>query len=373
MRAVQVFAGAPRGTAAGVLGDHVGSLAGGLTARGVEVTVCGPADAAVMHHCVRAGARFAHVETARQPGPWGDALAVAALRPALAGAGVVHAHGPRAAFLASLAVAGRKPLVVSWHGGAPHGGGRLLRLMERRAARSAAVVLAASYEQVDRVRRLGARDVRLAPVAPPPPGDEVPAAEAELLRQKTRAELGAVERPLVLSAGRLEEHKGYDLLLDAAVSWRALDPRPLVVVAGEGSRRGPLQRRIDAEDLPVRLVGDRDDLPWLLSAADLVVQPGRRESHPHVVQHTLRAGVPLVATAVGGVPELVGDAAVLVPYGEPRTLARAVTALLTDPRARARLATAGPAQAATWPTEDDTVAQVLSLYDELTLPGPAAW
>jgi glycosyltransferase involved in cell wall biosynthesis len=205
-------------------------------------------------------------------------------------------------------------------------------------------------------------------VAVPVPREEKPVSgpDAELARQKTRAELGVVERPLLLAVGRLEPHKGYDLLLDAATGWRGLDPRPLVVVAGEGSCRAALQRRIDAEDLPVRLIGRRDDVPRLLAAADVVVLPSRWEAYPLIAMEALRAGIPLVATAVGGVPELVGDAAALVPYGDAVALARAVAGLLAEPARGARLAAEGRAQAATWPTEDDTVAQVLSVYDELT-------
>ena len=114
------------------------------------------------------------------------------------------------------------------------------------------------------------------------------------------------------------------------------------------------------------LLGRRDDIPELLAAADLVVLPSRWEARALIAQEALHAGVPLVATAVGGMPELVGDAAVLVPYGDPPRWPRAVTALLADPARRAALSIAGRAQAATWPTEDDTVAQVLSVYDELT-------
>ncbi len=88
-----------------------------------------------------------------------------------------------------------------------------------------------------------------------------------------------------------------------------------------------------------------------------------------LAQEALRCGVPLVATAVGGVPELVGEAAELVPYGDSEALAGAVVRLLADPARRLWLAEAGRAQAATWPTEDETVAQVLSVYDELTGQG----
>jgi glycosyltransferase involved in cell wall biosynthesis len=350
-----------------VLGEaahaHVASLAGGLVARGVQVTVCGPAAAGTGHGFTRVGARFAPVEITRRTALRTDAAVVAALRAACAGADVVHAHGLRAGLLAALALAGRRtPLLVTRHSAvlADGAAARVLRLMERRVARAASVVLGASSDLVDRARELGARDARLAPVGLP-----VQAHAAARLPEKTRAELGAVGRPLVLAVGRLEPHKGYGTLLDAARTWEALDPQPVVVIVGEGTQRAVLQRRIDTERLPVRLLGARDDAPELLAAADLVVLPSRWEARALIAQRALHAGVPLVATAVGGIPELVGEAAELVPYGDPSALAAAVARLLADPARRAELAAAGQAQAATWPTEDDTVAQVLSIYDEL--------
>jgi len=79
----------------------------------------------------------------------------------------------------------------------------------------------------------------------------------------------------------------------------------------------------------------------------------------------MRAGRPLVTTRVGGLPELVGDAARLVPVDDPEKLAEAVLDLLDDPAAAARLAERGVALAATWPTEADTAAQVRAVYAEL--------
>ncbi|MET7858507.1 glycosyltransferase family 4 protein [Streptomyces sp. NPDC005318] len=359
LRTVQVLGGGSAGSSA-----HVGSLAAGLVARGVQVTVCAPAELDHAYDFAGTGARFVPVPRRSDP------AAVAALRAACAGADVVHAHGLHAAVRSGLALGGqRTPLVLTWHTRAHAEGARrrLLHLLERRAARAAAVVLGASSDLVDRARRRGARDARLAPVVVPAPGSPV------LLHDgKVRAELGVVERPLIVSVGSLVPHHGYGTLLDAARMWRQLDPVPLLVIAGEGRERGALQRRIRDEDLPVRLIGSRDDVAELLAVADLAVLASRWEARSVLAQEALRLGVPLVATAVGGVPELVGDAAELVPYGNAEATARVVVRLLADPAARERLAAAGRVQAAGWPSEDDTIAHVLSVYDELVQPLAAA-
>ncbi|MFJ6757722.1 glycosyltransferase family 4 protein [Streptomyces sp. NPDC091273] len=351
LRTVQVLGdGAGAGSCA-----HVRSLATGLAARGVRVTVCAPVQAEGEYDFTGAGAQFAP-----------DAVSV--LRAACAGADVVHAHGVRAGMRAALAIRGRRvPLVVSWHGDGPTAAGalgRLSRMLERHVARAAAVVLGASSDLVDLARLRGARDARLAPVAVPAYPDG-PDGRGAADPGKVRAELGAVGRPLLITVGSLVPHRGYSLLLDAAREWRTLDPAPLLVVAGEGPLRAELSRRIEAEGLPVRLLGRRRDAAQLLAAADLAVLPSRREARALLAQEALRVGVPLVATAVGGVPELVGEGAVLVPPRDAAALASAVTGLLADPERRDALAAAGRVQAATWPSEDDTVAQVLSVYDEL--------
>ncbi|WP_415948954.1 glycosyltransferase family 4 protein [Streptomyces sp. KLOTTS4A1] len=364
LRTVQVLGGGSAGSSV-----HVRSLTGGLVARGVRVTVCAPAGLDERYGFTAAGARFVPVPRRADP------VSVAALRAVCDEADLVHAHGLHAAVRSSLARPAhdsrRVPLVVTWHTRAHADGprARLSGFVERRAARAASVVLATSSELVDRARSRGARDARLAPIAfpaperPPAPGHDDP----DRLKHKVRAELGAEDRPLLLAVGSLERHRGYEGLLDAARSWLRLDPVPLLVVAGEGPERAALQRRIEDEGLRVRLVGRRDDVPELLTAADVALLPSRWESRSVLAHEALHAGVPLVATAVGGVPELVGDAAELVPYGDARALASAVEGLLADPGRRAALRERGLVQAAGWPTEDETVAQVLSVYDELTL------
>jgi glycosyltransferase involved in cell wall biosynthesis len=364
LRTVQVLGGGNAGSSA-----HVRSLAEGLVARGVRVTVCAPVEADRAYDFTGAGADHVHVPRSSDP------VSVAALRTACAEADLVHAHGLHASFRAVLALSGRRtPLVVTWHNRIQAEGPRaqLLRLLERRVVRTSAVVLGTSSDLVDRARRTGARDARLAAVGLPGQRRPVVLDDPDRLRPKVRAELGAAGRPLLLAVGSLDRHRGYDVLLDAARAWRELDPVPLVVIAGEGPLRAVLERRIEEEELPVRLIGRREDVPELLAAADLALLTSTWESRSVLAQEALHARVPLVATRVGGIPDLVGDAAELVPYGDPEALAATVVRLLADPERRQELCEAGARQAATWPSEDETVAQVLSIYDELTQPRPLA-
>ncbi|MER5912862.1 glycosyltransferase family 4 protein [Streptomyces sp. NPDC001982] len=362
LRTVQVLGGGNASSSA-----HVRSLAAGLVARGVRVTVCAPAEADHAHDFTGVGADHVHVPRSSDP------ASVAALRAACADADLVHAHGLHASFRAVLALSGRRtPLVVTWHNRARAEGARahLLRLLERRVVRAAAVVLGTTSDLVDRARGAGARDARLAGVGLPGPRRPMEYDDPDRLRPKARAELGATGRPLLIAVGSLDRHRGYDVLLDASRGWCRLDPVPLLVIAGEGPLRAELQRRIEDEELPVRLIGRRDDAGELLAAADLALLPSRWESRSVLAQEALHARVPLVATAVGGIPDLVGDAAELVPYGDAKALSDAVVRLLGDPERCEQLRKKGARQAASWPTEDETVAQVLSVYDELTQPSP---
>ncbi|WBP86389.1 glycosyltransferase family 4 protein [Kitasatospora cathayae] len=356
----------------GGIGAHVRSLAQGLVAHGVIVTVCAPAGTDALFGFSRTGARFHTVDITPTAGARSDATAIGELRRAFTGADVVHAHGLRAGLLSDLALrtAGRfpglrpeTPLVVTSHHALLATGmeRRLQRLMERRVARAADLVLGASSDLVARARELGATDARLGPVAAPP----MP--EGRLGRAEARAALlgDGPDRPLVLAVGRLVPQKAFGLLLDAVGELSALDPEPLLLLAGDGPEAGPLRERVAAEKLPVRLLGHRTDVPDLLAAADVVVVSSRWEARSLVVQEAMRAGVAVVATAVGGIPELVGDAAVLVAPGDPGALGRAVRELLADPARREQLVAAGRQQAETWPDEAATVAQVLSTYDEL--------
>ncbi|SDD20615.1 Glycosyltransferase involved in cell wall bisynthesis [Geodermatophilus telluris] len=358
-------------TSTGGVGTHLRSVLPALAGAGAAVTVCGPAATDALFG-FSAAAAFRPVEISAGLDPLADARAVPALRRAAAGADLVHAHGLRAGLVAALAVratarrAPRRPLVVTLHNALPERSGPLRRLLaqaERATVRAADVVLAASGDLAANARRLGAHDVRLAPVSAPalPP--------ARRGREEVRAELGLVDgRPLVIAVGRLHPQKGYDVLLDAAATWAAGPRPPLVAIAGDGPLEAGLAARVRDERLPVALLGRRTDVADLLAAADLAVLPSRWEARALTAQEALRAGTPLVATRTGGLPELLGDAAELVPPGDAAALARAVDALLADPARAAALAAAGRERAAGWPDEAATARALVALYRELLGP-----
>ena len=353
------------GSSTGGIGAHVRSLVLGLIPRGFEVTVCCAPATAELFDYVGAGAR---VEPLSLPAGLDlrDLRAMRTLRRFLLPdpVDVIHAHGLRAGLAAGLARPSRVPLVVTWHNAVLGRGLRVraLRAAETYVARTADVTLGASDDLVDRARALGGRDVRLGVVAAPSRSapSRTPA--------EVRAELEAQGRPIVLSVGRLHPQKGYPGLIAAAARWRSLSPPPLVVIAGTGPAYRELAAQIATERAPAMLLGHRADVPDLLSAADVAVSSSVWEARQLFAQEALAAGVPLVATRVGGLPGLVGDAALLVPPQDVDALDEAVRRLLDDAHLRATLATAGRARAATWPTEQDTLDQVAAVYAEL---GPA--
>jgi glycosyltransferase involved in cell wall biosynthesis len=281
---------------------------------------------------------------------------------------VVHAHGLRAGAVTALALARtprreRPAIVVTTHNAAPSGvTSRAAYLaLERLTARRADAVLCVSADLAARMRRAGARDVALAVVSAPPAAD--PSAEAV---GQARAAMGAAGRPVVLAVGRLAQQKGFDVLLEAMTMLRDREPAPLLVIAGEGPQAARLAARSGAVGSGVRFLGRRADIPALLAAADVVAVPSRWEGQPLIVQEALRAGRPLVASRVGGIPSLTGeDAALLVPPGDPGRLASAVRSVLDDRALASALGAAAVARAQALPSEPDAVGAALAAYGRL--------
>jgi glycosyltransferase involved in cell wall biosynthesis len=370
------------GTTAGGTLRHVQMLAAGAAVRGVPTVVCGPAGHAPDFRFDQAGAAPVSYETVQfgdRPSIR-DGLAVLRLRQVLARhqPDVVHAHGLRAGALAALALTlatrpsrAALPLVVTVHNAPPEGGvnATVYQGLQFLAARGAAVVLCVSGDLEERMRRAGARDVRRAlvpPYAPGAPSTPTAATSPDAVRE----ELGAGDRPLILAVGRLAPQKDFGTLIEAARGWQDLDPVPLLAIAGSG----PLRDDLAAAAVPLGssavLLGQRTDVPSLLAAADVFVLPSRWEGQPLILAEALRAGRPIVATRVGGTPDLTGeDAAVLVPPGDPAALTAAVRQVLGDPALAARLADAAQARARTLPTANAAVESALAIYR--VLAGPA--
>ena len=357
------------GTVAGGTGAHVKMLATGLAARAVGVSVAGPSSADTRFSFSRVpSVAFSAVRIAAGPRP-GDAVSVLRLRKLLfrAAAGgpgghVAHAHGMRAGALTVLArslVPGpRRPgIVVTVHNAPPDGGASALvyRMLERVVAWGADLVLCVSPDLEARMRAAGARRVERAVIAAPE------AAPGPVAARVAPAPVAPAGRPVVLAVGRLARQKGFGVLLEAAAGWRDLDPAPLVVIAGDGPLAGELRARAAVLGLDALFLGRRDDVPALLAAAAVFALPSRWEGQPLVLQEALRAGVPVVATRVGGVPCLTGeDAALLVPCGDAPALAAAVRSVLTGAPLAARLKAAAAVRAAALPSEADAVSAALN-------------
>ena len=159
-------------------------------------------------------------------------------------------------------------------------------------------------------------------------------------RAEARANLGlpALD-PLLGSVGRLSREKGHAFLLRALPAISAAFPRAGCVLAGDGPSRRDLEEEAQRLGMADRVVflGHRGDVPVILSALDLFVQPSLYEGFGMSLLEAMAARLPIVATRVGGIPEVVDDqeAGLLVPPADPGALARAVIALLSD-RGRAR-------------------------------------
>jgi len=157
----------------------------------------------------------------------------------------------------------------------------------------------------------------------------------------TRAELGLARCFVIGTVGRIVTAKSYDLLLRAARSVCTRRPEARFLLVGEGPLREELTRQRDSLGLADRVIflGARTDIPALLAAMDLYVITSQREGLPISLIEAMMAAKPIVATAVGGIPEALchGEDGLLVESGNEAALAEAILSLMDDPAGRRQM------------------------------------
>ncbi|WP_338676837.1 glycosyltransferase [Streptomyces sp. SCSIO 30461] len=172
--------------------------------------------------------------------------------------------------------------------------------------------------------------------------------------------------PVVLCVANLATHKGHRHLLAACAELRRQGRPCTLVLIGDGPERAVLEQQAARLEVDARFLGFRTDGAGFLARADVVVQPSLYEGLSNAVMEAMAAGRPMVATAVGGTPELLDDGrGVLVPPADPIALADGIRSVLED---RDRAAAMGR-QAREWAlanlSEDVMVDRYLSLYQRL--------
>ncbi len=175
---------------------------------------------------------------------------------------------------------------------------------------------------------------------------------------------------LVGALGRLDPQKGHDDLLRAWPRVLAAHPDARLAIAGEGLLHRDLERlasRLGIEG-SVTLHGHRADVPAFLAALDVFCMPSRWEGFGLALVEAMAAGKPCVASDVDSLPEVLGDAGVLVPKEDPDALGRAIVGLLDDPARRADLALRARARAERYSVEKMVLAYE-ELYEEVAWPG----
>jgi glycosyltransferase involved in cell wall biosynthesis len=167
-------------------------------------------------------------------------------------------------------------------------------------------------------------------------------ARRDRIRTEVRAELGVPDGELlVLTVANLRPEKGYDVLLDATHILAGRDVPVRVAAVGGGPIEDEVRKRHRALGLGDRLqlLGQRHDVLRLMAAADIFVLASRQEGLPVTLMEATSMGLPIVATSVGGVPQVVTDGVegLIVPPGDPALLADALQRVAADPVLRDRL------------------------------------
>lgn len=285
---------------------------------------------------------------------------------------VVHAHSPYPASIARLVVrtlpARCRPVVVSTEHNRWPRHHRLTRLANHLTFRLDTATVAVS----EGVRQSIPASLRPR-VEVVVQGIDVEAISAHRnARQSVRSELGVeADDVLVVIVANLRREKAYpDLMAAARLVLDAGAPAKFVAV-GQGPLEVELRRLHDRLGLgeAFRFLGYRQDAARVVAGADLFTLSSRHEGLPLALMEALALGVPVVATAVGGIPEIVDDGreGVLVPAARPDLLATAIIEAVGDPERRQRMATAAAAKGASLAVEP-AVRRMEAIYRSIARP-----
>lgn len=279
---------------------------------------------------------------------------------------LLHGHGLRwTPLFAAASVAAGLPLVITLHNLVP----RLslpLGILLRAAFRRARFVIAVSQAVADSARTVVGDPGRL--VVIPNGVDMARFAEKTLPAQNAaRVALSLdLDAPVAVCVARLSPEKEVGTFLEAAALTLTRMPEARFLVAGDGPLRAALdhQVRILGLQKKARLLGMREDVPLLLAASDVLCLPSREEGLGIAALEAMAAGLPVVATRVGGLPEVVaeGETGLLVPARDPAALAAALESLLTNPTRARALGTAGRARAAAYFAREGMLAATDAVY-----------
>ncbi|MCC6486132.1 MAG: glycosyltransferase [Candidatus Hydrogenedentes bacterium] len=311
----------------------------------------------------------------RNPDPWHDACAYFALRRLFRERryDIVHTHTSKAGYLGRMAAAhARVPIIVH----TPHGHiffgyfnaglTAFFTRLERQAARRTDRLIALTGRGIDEhvAEGVGHRRQWEAIFSGI---DLSPYPQAIARRTDTRRELGIPPDALLAGAvGRLEPVKGFAYFIEAARAVLREAPESHFILAGDGSLLGDL--RAQAADLGerFRFLGLRHDVPELMAAMDACAVPSLNEGMGRVLLEAGAAGAPVVASAVGGIPDILqdGETGLLVPSRDVDALAGAILRLWRDPVLRVRMS-AVAREAASGFSLEKMVARIESVYDTL--------
>jgi glycosyltransferase involved in cell wall biosynthesis len=174
--------------------------------------------------------------------------------------------------------------------------------------------------------------------------------------------------PVLLCVANLKTYKGHRDLLQAAGHLQARGRPCTLLLAGDGAERPALERQTVRLGIDVRFLGACRTIGPLLARADVVVHPSHTEGMSNAVMEAMAAGRPVVATSVGGTPELLRDRGMLVPPREPAAFAAAVERLLADPAYAATLGQRARDWSHAHLRMDHMVDQHIRIYSDLLEP-----